>query len=143
MSKVLCFSVLDETYHKLGPLFYSFNTEDELPAVLDKIWKERLRLDDDPSTYFFKQKDQKEYKSMVLTDLVEQGWFAWNRYQKYYSIVFSVDYRRMWVWAKDIDPEVVKWREEDEKDEIVKNFNPKHNQCPVSTLVGSLLGDVD
>lgn len=71
--------------------------------------------EDDPSYYFFSSYfDAKE----IVNCLLEDKYFCWNNFQKYYVIAFAIDYNRFAVFSKDCKTRLVKWRPNDKNDPI-------------------------
>ncbi|MFS8160395.1 MAG: hypothetical protein ACMG6E_09370, partial [Candidatus Roizmanbacteria bacterium] len=87
------------------------------------------------SGYFYKK-----YMSLsdITNDLLNDGYYVWNRFEKYYVIAFALDYVRFEIYSKDCDKILIKWRENDATDPIKGIIKGEYNQNPVITLVKSL-----
>ena len=87
----------------------------------------------DPSGYYF----EKDYDvNDIVHELINNKYYCWNRYNKYYVIAFAIDYIRFSVFSKDCDKIVIKWRDEDQDDQIVPdNLDNNYNENPVISLL--------
>ena len=107
----------------------------------NRCWNVKEGEEVDPSTYYFDGFAGLGYyfnADEVVRDLSEDGYYCWNRFEKYYVIAFAIDYVRFEVFSKYCDKELIKWRENDTYDEIKENIeDDNYNENPVITLLRS------
>ncbi len=93
----------------------------------------------DPSGYYFGQNHSVSATfdpDDVVNDLVSDGYYVWNRFQKYYVIAYAIDYTRFEVYSKDCDKELIKWRDDDKNDTIEGIIDDvDYNENPVISLL--------
>lgn len=75
--------------------------------------------------------------SDIVHDLLRDGYYVWNRWEKYWSVAFALDYARFEVYAKDIDKELIKWRENDGEDPVYHQVRGDYNANPVFAAVAA------
>lgn len=64
-------------------------------------------------------RDQPGAIEEIAAELLENRYYVWNRINKYYCIVFALDFVRPEVFSKGCDKQPMKWRKKDENDPIV------------------------
>lgn len=75
----------------------------------------------------------------VASDLSREGYYVWNRYEKYYVIAFAINYKRFNVYSRDYDAELITWRDNDYCDEIVDDDSDEdYNVNPVVKLLSQI-----
>lgn len=80
-----------------------------------------------------------QYQSEIIDDLINKGYWVWNRFTKYYVVAFSLDFTRFDVYSKDCEKKLITWREKDENDQIkgiIRDSN--YNENPVVSLMKML-----
>jgi hypothetical protein len=112
-------------------------------------------------TYFFRYEEEyeKSYdsngvlidsKTQVLTlgprdidqmaeELLKNKYYVLNRVNKYYVIAFALNFHRFDVFSKDCDKQLIKWRQEDQDDPVVRQIeDPDYNENPVITMMRTI-----
>lgn len=75
----------------------------------------------------------------IVGDLLTDGYYVWNRYNKYYVIAFAIDYKKFEVYSKDCDKKIIVWRENSEKDPIVHQIvDDDYNENPVIPMMKAI-----
>ena len=156
----LSFCILNDlsVYNGYGPVHVSIDDleYDTLKKALDEFSKPFLKYisnqQSDPEYYWYKSQSsdeecdptgyyfEQDYNvSEVIQDLSNNKYYCWNRYQKYYVVAFSIDYVRFNVFSKDCDKMVIKWRKDDQNDEIIPDdLDNNYNENPVISLLSDL-----
>ncbi len=110
----------------------SFKNKEELTNILKEIWK--IGTEKYSHTYFF---DNISIES-VVDDLLTEGYCVYNRREKYYVVAFAINYKRFWIWSKDCEAKIIKWKENDENDCIAKNLEEDYDVNPVIKMMSKL-----
>ena len=92
--------------------------------------------DDRSRSGFFDSLTKSETNSIVY-ELVNDHYYVWNRYNKYYVILFAIDYTGCEIYSKDYNKEVFNW---EGKSREIKGMidNDDYNENPVVTLFNNL-----
>jgi len=156
----LSYAYLDDLSHVSdSPWNYEFETKDDdmydnIKKIIDTIF-EKAEISE--KLYKDEKYDELEnmnirfpsywkelivrYKNEIIDDLMDKGYWVWNRFEKYYVVAFALDFTRFEVYSKDCDKELIKWRENDKNDKIkgiLKDSN--YNENPVITLMKKING---
>lgn len=78
----------------------------------------------------------------VAEKLIEQGYFVFNRVNKYYVVAFALDYTRFEIYSKDCDKQLIDWCVDNEKAKNAKIVHqiedPDYNENPVIQILKDL-----
>ena len=166
---MLSFCILDDLHHKYGPIHIKLNDINDLQEIKSAIrnmisvfkWKDVKDCipDDglygkycnndthdhgtnDPSSYFdadfFKEEDR--YINIIAASLLNDKFFAKNRYNKYYVIAFAINYAKFDVYSKDCTKKLINWLVSKEGETAANGIiqNKDYNENPVVTCMRSL-----
>lgn len=96
----------------------------------------------DPTTYYFRDTDivwhcEKDYDpENIANDLFQDGYYVYNRYNKYYVVAYALNYTKFEVYSKDCDKKLIKWRVDDDNDQVKGIIvDPNYNENPVITFM--------
>lgn len=142
----LSFGITDDLKFAYGPVHFEFESWDQLANVVDKVidglkCKSKCRewcegCCGDPSGYFVAEY-YKAYRSDIIAGLIENKYWVWNRFEKYYVIAFAIDYTRFEIFSRDCSKKVIEWGEgEGPLKGIITNEN--YNENPIITLLRKL-----
>jgi hypothetical protein len=95
----------------------------------------------DPSDFFGEEfwENEEQCINSIVQSLIKKSFFVTNRYNKYYSIAFAINYTRFEIYSFGCDKELIDWK--DGKG-IVSQFgiihDPNYNESPVLKILRSL-----
>jgi len=77
----------------------------------------------------------------IVSDLLTDGYYVFNRYNKYYVVAFALDYQRFEVYSKDCNKKLIEWREDCDSDPVVRQIaDDDYNENPVLAMMAALRG---
>lgn len=144
MTNTVSFCILNDLCPAYGPVHKSFDvsTGDNLMEITNAVTDILTQFKNqgyDPSGYYYQYINNNEIRE-IAADLLNDGYYVWNRFEKYYVIAFALNYTRFEVFSKDYDKELIKWRDNDENDVMKgKIEDDDYNENPVITLMKNLL----
>lgn len=137
MNNILCYCIFDDLEPIDGPIFLPLSDEltmDSVKKVINELISERIKDENflDRSGFFTYEFDKpgSEIKvsrtynndnnliSRISDKLLVDNYYAINGYNKYYVIAFSINYTRFYISSKDCGKQLIKWRIEDNDNEI-------------------------
>lgn len=110
-------------------------------TVFELISCYREDPDSDYSLYFDKYffRFENYYINSIVENLYKNKYFVINRYNNNYVIAFAINYTRFEIYSKDYDKVLIKWRENDEDDEIKGIIDdPEYNANAVIKTIENL-----
>jgi len=137
MTNTVSFCILDDLIPKYGPVHVNFDglSYDTVNKVVTNILSTFKSQKDDPTGYYNERINAHEIQE-ITQDLLNSGYYVWNRFEKYYVIAFALNFTRFEVFSKDCDKELIKWRDNDESDEIKGLLvDDNYNENPVITMM--------
>lgn len=149
----ISYCLMDETEYYYGPVHMKINNlkYETISKAIDKLLRDSQKEDCEPPHFLEYDEprmwadDPPYYDNNDITkDLMNDGYYVWNRYQKYYVIAFAIDYTRFEFYSKDVDKRVIEWGNTCEaKNGPIKGVinNPNYNANPVIGLVQSLIAN--
>lgn len=112
---ILSFGFIDGYSFKFGPVHVSIsNLEfDTIKKTVNKIIDEFEKHDD-----YFQWNDEEKYltntlrkeSNIIYKELSSNKYYVWNRFEKYYSIVFAIDYTQFGIFGKGNNAELINWK---------------------------------
>lgn len=122
--KTLSFVVLRNNYCMYGPYTAEFEELDK--NVIYQVLRQcpEYGAPEYGRTGLFGDKSKYDYRGHInhttfysdphlvaelLDDLMNDGYSVWNRVEKYYSVVFAVNYIRPYVYSKEAEPKPIDW----------------------------------
>lgn len=146
MAQVVSFCIFDDCEPAYGPFHKSFEgkiTKGNVKQTVIELIDDFLEADIDPSRYYcetFEDDYDHEIESITL-NLLSKSYYVINRFEKYYVIAFALNYTRFEIFSKDCDKELIKWRDNDEKDHITGIISdPDYNLNPVIKFLQEING---
>jgi len=133
----LSFQLLDDlkpciTKHR------KFNTKEELKNILYKLWDKFINEELlDSSSYFFNFETKEEDINHVYTSLLYDDYCVYNRFEKYYVIAFSINYKRFYIWSKYCNARLIDWGEKN-NDNVDETLSPDWDENPIFKFIKSL-----
>lgn len=137
----------------------SFENDDELDDIMNKLWNIFAKNINDPSGYFFPRENtdidsfsqghREGDISFIKRALLANDYYVCNRFEKYYVYAFAINRTRFYVWSKDFDAKIISWpkkrigeskysyEETDDEDEneilgkLVNNYDEEYDVNPV------------
>ncbi len=80
-----------------------------------------------------------KYLDEIPEQLCRDGYWVWNRFEKYYVVAFSLNFTRFEVYSKDCNKELIKLRDNDEHDPIAGWItDPDYNESPIVRMLQCL-----
>lgn len=129
---VLSFCIFEDLFCKCGP-FHIQVGNGTFKALRKKIREFLPKIERICGTTFILNETED-----IARTLLENKYCVYNRFEKYFVVAFALNYTRFEIYSKDSRKELIKWRDNDEHDEIRGIINYDHNENPVAMLLKSL-----
>ena len=141
MTKVLSFCTFNDLNPEGKVQNYTFSTEKELQTIVETIWEKvwgtENKKENEYEQYYIPNFGQYASVEEIVSSLLKENYCVYNRVEKYYVVAFAINYTKFWIWSKDYEAQIIKWKEEDKEDPIINNLDPDYNVNPVLKLLNS------
>lgn len=123
-----------------SPYNYTFTASNDveklekITSIIDAIYNHASLNDIETPEHF--TLNMTKYLDEIPECLCRDGYWVWNRFEKYYVVAFSLNFTRFEVYSKDCNKELVKLRDNDENDIITGVITDDgYNESPIVRLL--------
>ena len=145
-TNTLSFCTYDDLHPRGEIQNYTFSTKEELQTLVETIWNkvwgtenimDKNENKNEDKEYYIPHFEQYASVEEIVPSLLGENYCVYNRVEKYYVVAFAINYTRFWIWSKDCEAKIIKWREEDKEDPIINNLDPDYDVNPVIKILSS------
>ena len=116
----LSFCILDDLKPRYGPVHIEINDlkYETISNAVEKIAQQIIKNQSDcTGCYFYSEYDMgnsisfvpKYNNNTITNELLENGYYVLNRYEKYYVIAFALNYKEFKVVSANCLKELIEW----------------------------------